>query len=132
MEDFIVLGKVKTRVLEKGIIESFFVGGESIEVKDINELRKVNLRISEGQPYTVLVVAEQLVTFSHEARELLASKQFMGMTVAKAIVFDGLGQRILGNFYLHVNKPHIRTRLFNDRARAIEWLREQLKASTEN
>jgi hypothetical protein len=112
--------------MEPGIIEIIFTGHETIDVEDIKELRRVNLKLTEEKPYTVLVEAEQLATFTREVRELLASKEFMGRTYAKALVFDGLAQRLMGNFYLHVNKPHIKTRLFNDRNKAIEWLREQV------
>lgn len=119
--------KFTTGFLEEGIIEIFFRSGKPIETDDIYELRKINLALSGHKPYAVLVLAEELTNFSKETRELLASKEFAGCTQAKALVFNGLGQKILGNFYLHVNKPHIKTRLFNDREKAINWLREIVK-----
>lgn len=113
--------------MEKGIIENFFKGGDIIEVDDFLELRKENLKIALNQPYTVLVEAEELTSFSKESRELAASKEFVGITIAKALYIKSLGQRIIGNFYLHVNKPHIQTKLFTHRIKAINWLRDEYK-----
>lgn len=124
---FIHLKKTRTGILETGIIEILFKKDVTIEPADIYELRKVNLQLSEGKPYGVLVTAEELTSFSKETRELLSSKEFMDLTIAKALVFDGLGQKLIGNFYLHVNKPHIKTRLFNDKKKALEWLRSELQ-----
>ena len=93
-------------------------------------MRETNLEISEAKPYTVLVEADDLTSFSKETRELLASKEFAGITLAKALVFKSLAQRIISNFYLQINKPHIKTRLFNDRKKAIEWLKEQYLKQT--
>jgi hypothetical protein len=131
LKDTVYIDKVKIRVIEPGIIENYFRGDKTIEVDDIVELRKVNLRISDGKPYVVLVEAEDLISFSKETREFIASQEFMGITMAKALLFKSLAQRIIGNFYLHINKPHIKTRLFNDRAKALEWLRFQASIKVE-
>lgn len=96
-----------------------------IEVEDITELRKANLAMMKGHPYTVLVTAEELTSFSRETREFIASKKFAGITIAKALLISGLGQRIIGNFYMQINKPYIRTKLFTEREKAIAWLRQQ-------
>lgn len=119
---------MKITHLEEGVIENYFMGDKMIEVDDIKELRGVNLEIAENKPYTVLVVGEDLASFSRETRELLASKEFVGKTIAKAIVIGNLAQRLMANFYLHINKPHIKTKLFTDRKKAMEWLREEVKS----
>lgn len=125
MKEKIILEKIEVCLLEEGIIENYFRGEKMIEPTDIIQLRETNLEISDAKPYTVLVEADDLTSFSKETRELLASKEFVGITIAKALVFKSLAQRIISNFYLQINKPHIKTRLFNDRKKAIEWLREQ-------
>ncbi len=126
----IILEKIEVYLIEEGIIENYFTGEKMIEPADIVQLRETNLEISEAKPYTVLVEADDLTSFSKETRELLASKEFAGITLAKALVFKSLAQRIISNFYLQINKPHIKTRLFNDRKKAIEWLKEQYLKQT--
>jgi len=131
VKEFIELEKVKTKQLESGIIEIIFKTGCAIEVKDVVELREINLKISKNKPYTVLVQSEDFISFSQEAREFLASRAFMGKTIAKAIVFKSVGQHILAGFYLRVNKPHIKTKIFSSRNKAIVWLREEYKNISE-
>jgi hypothetical protein len=121
------LKKVTVAQLEEGILENVFKGGDNIEVEDFYELSKVNYHLVKSKPYTVLASAEELTSFSVEARELVASKKFAGIAIAKALLISGLSQRIIGNFYIRVNKPHINTKLFTDREEAIKWLREQYR-----
>jgi hypothetical protein len=120
----IQLKKIRITQLEEGIVENYFLGGEYIEVEDFRELRRENLRLMNGKPYVVLVSADELTSFTKEAREFVASKEFAGITIAKALLIAGLGQRIIGNFYMKVNKPHIKTKLFSDREKAVDWLRQ--------
>lgn len=130
MNSPIQLKKSTVFLLEEGIVENAFKGGEPIEVEDFYELREANLKLMEKKPYTVLVTAEELTSFTKEARELIASKRFSGITIAKALLISGLGQRIIGNFYMRVNKPYIKTRLFTDRQKAMEWLRLEYQNRT--
>jgi hypothetical protein len=121
------LKKVTVAQLEEGILENVFKGGDNIEVEDFYELSKVNYHLVKSKPYTVLASAEELTSFSQEARELVASKKFAGIAIAKALLISGLSQRIIGNFYIRVNKPFIKTKMFTDREEAIHWLREQYR-----
>lgn len=132
MKKLIELEKLKTGLLEQGIIEIIFKGGYAIEVEDVMKLREINLKISENKPYTVLVQAEEFTSFSREVREFLASRAFAGKTIAKALVFKGVGQHILAGFYLRVNKPYIKTKIFSSRNKAIDWLREEYLFKTKN
>lgn len=125
MNQTIELKKIRIQRLEEGIVENYFLSGESIEIADFRELRKENLKLMGETPYTVLVTAEELTSFTREAREFVASKEYAGITIAKALLISGLGQRIIGNFYMQVNKPYIKTKLFSDRQKAMDWLRQQ-------
>ena len=48
------------------------------------------------------------------------------MATAVALVVDTPVSRVLGNFYLGLSKPHIPSRLFNDEAEALDWLKRFL------
>lgn len=129
MNSIVELKKVSAQIIEDGIVLNHFKSGENIEVEDFYELSKVNYHLVKSKPYTVLASAEELTSFSVEARELVASKKFAGIAIAKALLISGLSQRIIGNFYIRVNKPYINTKLFTDREEAIKWLREQYRLS---
>lgn len=130
-EENIIQGKKHiSKLLEPGIIENAIQEGVHIEDTDVLEIKHHNLSLTKGKRYTVLVSSGYLSSISKEARELTASKEFAMNTVAKAIIVDTTGHQLIGNFYLNVNKPHIKTKLFTNREKALNWLREIL--NTEN
>lgn len=114
------------RVLKSGIIENIIHDYASIEEKNVLEIKTANKELSKGKPYVILVDSGIYTTISKEARELSASKDFSQQTIAKALIVRGLGQRIIGQFYINVNKPHIKTKIFAEREKAIKWLASQI------
>lgn len=122
----IELEKIVTTLIEKGVIENRIKEGVFIEKEDILELKKANLKLAEGERYVVLVVSGHLASISKEARELSASKEFAVQAIAKALVVEYLGHKIVGNFYLKINKPAMKTKLFSNREDALIWLRKKL------
>ncbi len=118
--------KFHLTLVEHGIIENYVKPGVLIEAADAWELKRQNLLLSDQKEYCVLVVSGHLSSVSKEAREVVASREFIGKTLAKALLIDSLGHRIVGNFYLSVNKPKIKTKIFSDRTEALKWLRNQL------
>lgn len=118
--------KFHLTLVENGIIENYVKPGVLIEAADAWEIKRQNLILSDQKEYCVLVVSGHLSSVSKEAREVVASREFIGKTLAKALLVDSLGHRIVGNFYLSVNKPKIKTKIFSDRTEALKWLRNQL------
>jgi hypothetical protein len=114
-------------LLFPGMIENVVKPGVSFDVKDALELKEANKKLSNGKPYVVLVTSGEMSTVTKEARELIASEDYKQVTIAKALVISSLGHKIVGNFYLSINKPRIKTQLFSDREKAIEWLKNELK-----
>ncbi len=43
---------------------------------------------------------------------------------AIAMLINSPGSRIIGNFFLGINKPSVPTKLFNEKNKAIEWLKQ--------
>jgi hypothetical protein len=114
------------RLITSGIIENIIHDYATLEEKDLLEIKRVNKQLSKGQPYAVLVDSGIYTAISKEARELSASKEFAQSTIAKALLVRNLGQRLVGQFYIKINKPQIRTKIFADREKAIEWLNRQI------
>ncbi len=122
----IFTSKCRAVLLEPGLLENKVLDGYTLEADDVLELKKVNVELTNDDNYAVLVIFGHLTEVSQGARELIASKEFQRKTVAKALLVTNIGHRLLGNFYLSVNKPSIKTRLFTDRNSAIDWLRTEL------
>lgn len=118
------LKKITFNYLEDGIIENYIKPSQTIDCDDVQEMQKQNRSMSQERPYTLLVIPGDSSTVTKEARELIASKGMVGIKLAKAFVLNSLAHKIVGNFYLTVNKPHLKTKIFTDREKALEWLRE--------
>lgn len=115
-------------VLEPGIVEVIIKESVHVEATDVRRIKEINRSFMKDARYCVLVTSHFLSAISREARELSASAEFNKETIAKALMTNSTGHRLVGNFYLTVNKPHIKTKLFSERLKAIDWLRKQSEA----
>lgn len=115
--------KFEISVVEKGIIENHILPHALIDVADIHEMKKYNVMLADNTPYTMLITSSHLSDTTNEARELTARKDFSPLVRARALLTKSTGHKIVANFYLKVNRPFVRTKLFSDKEKAIQWLR---------
>lgn len=120
------LKNASSKIIEPGIIYNEFKEGVDLEVDDLIGVKKANLELANGRPYTVLLSFGYLTNTTSELREMAASKEFVMDTLAIGLLTHSTGQRLMGNFYLNFNKPKINTRLFTSEDKACEWLRNIL------
>ena len=59
---------------------------------------------------------------TNEFRKLLASKEFTDYRMAVAFVTKNMAIKILGHFFINVNKPATPTKMFTNEADAFKWL----------
>ncbi|WP_317898508.1 DUF7793 family protein [Aurantibacillus circumpalustris] len=122
------LEKVEIFKLEGIIIENIVKEGAELQTDDVRKIKEINLSLCDNKNYALLIDAKKESTITDDARALLASKELAHLNIAKAIIIHTNKQKILGNIYLTVNKPHVKTRLFTDRQKALEWLRNKISA----
>lgn len=95
-------------------------------VQHIKEINKAQGKVAGDKKRPLLVITAPYGNLDSEAREYMASLESTKYSTAEAFVISSLGQKILANFYLKVNKPNVPTRIFNDIKQAEEWLRDYL------
>lgn len=117
------------RQLEDNIFENHVIAHKTVELEHIYEVKKANLKLANGKPYALLVSKGDFSSITSEVRTVISSKEFAQNTIAKALLIDSVADKIIGQFYIKINKPFIITKLFikKDRDKALDWLREQLK-----
>ncbi len=118
---------VTAKLIGGRIIENIIHEYAELDVKELEEIKQLNMKIVPEGPYTVLVDAAISATITSEGRKLSASKEYQRRTIAKALLIKSLSQRIVARFYLKFNKPVTPTEIFENRDKAIAWLQEQLK-----
>ncbi len=123
----ITTNKYEITLIEKGIVETYMLPNSIIDAADIHEMKNYNLQLCENTPYVMLLTSGHLSDTTKEARELSARKDFSQLTLARALLTNSIGHKIVANFYLRVNVPHVKTKLFSDREKALTWLRTFLK-----
>jgi len=63
---------------------------------------------------------------TREARLYFASGEVASITKAAAVFVDSPVTGVLGSFFMGLNKPEYPIKIFTDREKAIDWLREFL------
>ena len=104
----------KDNILQLQMHNSFYV-----ELNDAISILDCIVKLSNGNKYPLLVNYADDNLFSSATREHIAKHT---LTKADALVGTSLALRIIGNFYLKINKPIRPTRMFADEDIAIKWL----------
>jgi len=59
--------------------------------------------------------------FPKDVMEYMADNPYIKYQSSNSILIKGLGQQILGNFYLKIARPKVSTKLFTTLTGALEW-----------
>lgn len=80
------------------------------------------LQLSNGVKLPAITYLGEFADVSKDAREYTADPDKPTATTAIAFVINNMGHKILGNFFLTVNKPQKPIRFFTDEKLALKWL----------
>jgi hypothetical protein len=105
-----------SRVLRIKILE-----GAEIELADSLQNFEATKILTKQDKYLVLVDARVNLSVSREARAFAAQSKNDGCT-ACAFLITSTANKLIGNFYINVNKPITPTKIFSTEEKAIEWL----------
>ena len=112
------------RLRKDGIVEVRVSDNHTCTVDEAREVAGVIAALGNHKPVPVLRIAGKHSHIETGVREFLASQESQKNLVADAIVIQSLSQRILGNFYLQINRPRKPTRIFTSVTDAERWLRD--------
>lgn len=107
--------------IEEGILH-VVVLTDSFTLDLAEECVRERMRITQGKSYPMLSDSRNVVNFEKEARKYLALNDNVANLNAGAILIKNQLQKILGNFFLLINKPDVPARLFTDKEEALAWL----------
>ena len=106
------------------------VWGELLADITTEELAKENIDAQERirnslnkEKTRVIIDMTAVFEISKEARDYFANERTASIQRATALLIGSAVSRIIGNFFLGLNKPITPTRLFTDPEEAIKWLR---------
>ncbi len=74
--------------------------------------------------FPILIDARNIKSMSYEARHHFSAHGRETKTNAFGIIIGSPISRVLGNFYLGINKPAVPTKLFDNEEDATKWLKQ--------
>ena len=118
---------IEVTLLQEGILHIHLKDHAEITLNDAI-LAVVEMgEISKGKKLPVFIDAGEFCTIDSEARTFSASKESNIYTLADAIAYSNLEQKLIANFYLNQNNPSVPTKVFSEKVAAISWLKTFLK-----
>ena len=94
-----------------------------ITLEDVKEIVVAYRKINRGSVRPVLNDIRNVKSVNRAARVYVTSQEAAGLVSATALLVASPVSRMVGNFFLRVNKPPYPTKLFTSEAKAIEWLK---------
>ena len=123
-------GEVSLR--EAGILQARLFNDVEINLERAKEYHSLVEYLSRSQPHVTLIDITGISSMTPAARKQLqeASSEW-GKTIAVALVTNSFTARVIGNFFLSINKPSYPIQIFTDSLVAHQWAKnEYLKSTT--
>ena len=125
----IELEKLTIELISSNILLISLKDSVVIEEADVIEVKKHNLELTQGKDYVIVFDSGNYTTISEEGRKLMSSPEIELNRKASAFVINSLGQKLIANFYLKVDRPKVPTKFFSDKEKAMNWVKEILASS---
>lgn len=109
--------------INDGVIHIHLKSGQEIELSDAVFIVEAMGKLSEGKKCPILIDAGEFSSVDKEARIFSAAAESNLYTLADAIAYCNLAQKLLANFYIKHNKPVVPTRVFSNKEEALDWLK---------
>ncbi len=117
---------IEVKLLKEGILHIHLLENSIVTLNDA-VLAVVKMgELTNGKKFPVFIDAGEFCTIDSEARIFSASKDGNIYTLADAIAYSNLGQKLIADFYLNHNHPLVPTKVFSKMEDAIAWLKTYL------
>lgn len=103
------------------ILRIEIIKGSDIELSDALQNYEAAKILTKQDKYLILVDGRVDLSVSKEARAFAAQTKNDGST-ASAFIITSTANKLIGNFYININKPDKPTKIFSSEEKAIEWL----------
>lgn len=118
---------ISVYLLDEGILHIHLKAHSEITMADAMLAFEAMEKLGKGRKYPVFIDAGEFCSVDREVREFSASKESNIFTLADAIAYNNLAQKIIANFYINKNEPAVPTKVFPDKQTALLWLKSFIK-----
>ena len=111
------------RLYDSGIMHQIYDKGTELEYQDtLDEFEIYKDGYCHEQARPILVELDNLKKVSKESRGIYSSNKTVEYFSGAALLVGNPVSRIIGNFYLGINKTSMPVRMFTKRNEALAWL----------
>jgi hypothetical protein len=114
------------KVHTNGLVEFKVKRNVTMQESDVWESQNMSVEYLQGKKVYVLMETEDNFDVTVDARRAGASERYAQHVNALALYSTRLHETILGNLFLKVSRPKVKTRFFDNRDKALEWLKSQM------
>lgn len=131
----LIMKKITCRIAEVSLMSDDILkidirAKENFSEQDFIELKEAAKEIGQGRRFYNLIHVGDHTIPDREARIASCSIEGARYKLADAFVINTLGQKVIANLMLRINKPIVPTRFFCSIEKASAWLKE-LKTADE-
>lgn len=112
-------------LIEESYYDLFIKDNVEIFVEDMLRIVEAQKQLS-GQRIPILISGGKYSTTNVEVMSFLAKNENIPYSKVSAYVTNSISQKLLGNFYIKINKPERPTRFFNAKEDALIWLKQYI------
>jgi hypothetical protein len=103
--------------------------GAEIVLEDAKENSVAVCSLVGPEEFALIVDTRKIKSITKEARDYFSLNGRESRVIAFAILIESPLSRIIGNFFMGLNKPRVPVKLFNKEANAVEWCLNQIPKS---
>ena len=126
----IELKKSVITLMDNGILHIHLKANAEVELSDAILIVEAMGKLGKGKKFPVLIDAGEFTSVDREVRVFSASEESNIYTIADAIAYYSLAQKLIANFYIKHNNPVVPTKAFQTKEEAISWLQTFKKAGS--
>ncbi len=96
---------------------------KTITVRDLYELSVLREQlIGKNNYHTVTELRKGYINFTDDAKAFIAENDSNGLRLSDSILVDSFAKRIEVELYIRFHKPKVKTKVFTDLNKALNWI----------
>ena len=107
---------------DDGILVYYPIPGAVITLRGALQVLELGLQIVDG-PKPALVLMQDIARVDREARAFFSSEEYLRLASQTALVVGSPVSRVIGNFFVGLNRLKYPCSVFDDPELAVAWLR---------
>ncbi len=111
---------------EDGIGRTVVKKNSEVTFADAKENSAAVNSLCQGTKFPLLIDSRDIKSIEKQARDYFSLKGRESNVNSFAIIIASPLSRIVGNFFMGLNKPTVPVKLFTDEREAISWLKQYL------